>query len=73
MSVMFRGYLDADLWKIFTKLSHFCRQICAKQISKSLMSKLAKEITVHVRKMEKIFPWMVQCNALFASAFTLGS
>jgi hypothetical protein len=30
MSVMFRGYFDADLWKIFTELSYFYRQICAK-------------------------------------------
>jgi hypothetical protein len=55
MPVMFRGYFDADLWKIFTKLSYFYRQICAKQVSKSMMQKLEKEIMVLVCKMEKTF------------------
>jgi hypothetical protein len=56
MSVMFRGYFDVDLWKIFTELNYFYRQICPKQVSKSMMRKLEKEITVLVSKMEKIFP-----------------
>jgi hypothetical protein len=56
MSVMFRGYFDVDLWKIFTELSYFYRQICPKQVSKSMMRKLEKEITVLISKMEKIFP-----------------
>jgi hypothetical protein len=56
MSVMFRGYFDADLWKIFDELSYFHRQICAKQVSKSMMQKLEKEIAVLTCKMEKIFP-----------------
>jgi hypothetical protein len=37
MPVMFHGYFDADLWKIFTELSYFYRQICAKEVSKSMM------------------------------------
>jgi hypothetical protein len=32
MLVMFRGYFDADLWKIFDELSYFYKQICAKQL-----------------------------------------
>jgi hypothetical protein len=47
MPVMFCGYFDADLWKIFVELSYFYRQICPK---------LEKEIVVLVYKMEKIFP-----------------
>jgi hypothetical protein len=50
---MFRGYFDAGLWKIFAELSYFYRQICAKQVSKSMMQKLEKEITVFVCKIEK--------------------
>jgi hypothetical protein len=53
MLVMFCGYFDADLWKIFTELSYFYRQICAKQASKAMMQKLEKEIMVLVCKMEK--------------------
>jgi hypothetical protein len=55
MLVIFSGYFDADLWKIFAELSYFYRQICAKQVSKAIMQKLKKEITVLVCKMEKIF------------------
>jgi hypothetical protein len=56
MLVMFHGYFDANLWKIFTELSYFYWQICAKQVSKAMMQKLEKEIMVLVGKMEKIFP-----------------
>jgi hypothetical protein len=55
MPVMFCGYFKADLWKMFAKLSYFCRKICAKQISKEMMQKFEKEITVLLCKMEKIF------------------
>jgi hypothetical protein len=55
MSVMFCGYFDANLWKIFTELSFFYRHICASQISKAMMQKLEKEIVVLICKVEKIF------------------
>jgi hypothetical protein len=74
MPVMFCGYFDVDLWEIFAELSYLYRQICAKQVSKSMMQKLEKEITVLICKIEKnISTWMVQCDATFASVFTLGS
>jgi hypothetical protein len=53
MSVMFRGYFNTGLWKIFAELSYSYRQICAKQVSKVMMQKLEKEIAVLVCKMEK--------------------
>jgi hypothetical protein len=56
MLVMFHGYFNVNMWKIFTKLNYFYRHICAKQVSKVIMQKLEKEITVLVCKMEKIFP-----------------
>jgi hypothetical protein len=56
MLVMFHGYFNANLWKIFTELSYFYRQICAKQVSKAMMQKLEKEILVLVCKMKKIPP-----------------
>jgi hypothetical protein len=73
MPVMFRDYFDADLWKIFPELSYFYRQICAKQVSKVMMQKLEKKIVVFVCKMEKNPARMVQCDATFTSAFTLGN
>jgi hypothetical protein len=56
MSVMFCGYFKSNLWKMFAKLSYFYRKICAKQVSKAMMQKFEKEITVLVCKMKNIFP-----------------
>jgi hypothetical protein len=53
---MLRGYFDIDLWKMFTELSYFYRQLCAKQVSKTMMQKFEKEIPILVCKMEKVFP-----------------
>jgi hypothetical protein len=54
--VMFCGYFSPDLWKMLAGLSYFYRQICAKEISKKLMQRFEKEITILVCKMEKVFP-----------------
>jgi hypothetical protein len=56
MTVMLRGYFKPDLWKMFAKLSYFYRQICAKQVSKVMMQRWEKEMTVLVCKMEQVFP-----------------
>jgi hypothetical protein len=55
MLVMFCGYFKANLWNMFAKLSYFYRQICAKQVSKTIMQKLEKQIAVLVCKMETVF------------------
>jgi hypothetical protein len=55
MSVIFRGYFKPNLWKMFAKLIYFYRQICAKEVSKAMMQRLEKEITVLVCKMETVF------------------
>jgi hypothetical protein len=74
LSVMLRGYLDTDLWEMFTELSYFYRKLCAKQVSKMMMQKFKKEIPILIYKMEKSIPVrIVQCSAIFASSFTLGS
>jgi hypothetical protein len=64
MPVMFRGYFNANLWKIFAELNYFYIQICTKQVSKVMMQKLEKEISVLICKMEKYF-WLdgsMRCN-----------
>jgi hypothetical protein len=48
--------LNDDVWKALAKLSHFYRQLCAKEIKKVMLEKLDKEISVLIRKLEKIFP-----------------
>jgi hypothetical protein len=54
--VMFYGYLDDDVWTTLAELSHFYRQLCAKEIKKDMMEKLEDEILVLLCKLEKIFP-----------------
>jgi hypothetical protein len=53
---MFCGYLNDDVWKALAVLSHFYRQLCAKEIKKEMMVKLEKEIPVRICILEKIFP-----------------
>jgi hypothetical protein len=53
--VMFRGYLDDDVWMVLAELSHFYRQLCAKEIKKEIMEKLKEEIPMLICKLEKIF------------------
>jgi hypothetical protein len=56
ISVMFHGYLNDDVWKTLAKLSHFYRQLYAKETKKEMMEKLEKEIMMLICKLEKIFP-----------------
>jgi hypothetical protein len=53
LPVMFHGYLNDDVWKALAELSHFYRQLCAKEIKKEMME---KEIPMLICKLEKIFP-----------------
>jgi hypothetical protein len=48
--------LNDDVWKVLAELSHFYRQLCAKEINKEMLKKLEKEISVLICKLEKIFP-----------------
>jgi hypothetical protein len=54
--VMFYGYLDDDVWMTLAELSHFYRQLCAKEIKKEMMKKLEEEISMLIYKLKKIFP-----------------
>jgi hypothetical protein len=56
LPMMFHGYLDDDVWMTLAELSHFYRQLCAKEIKKDMMEKLEEEILVLLCKLEKIFP-----------------
>jgi hypothetical protein len=56
LPVMFRGYLNDDVWKALGELSHFYRQLCAKEIKKEMMEKLDNEMSVLICKVENIFP-----------------
>jgi hypothetical protein len=54
--IMFHGYLDDDVWMVLAKLSHFYRQLCAKEIKKEMMKKLEEKIPMLICKKEKTFP-----------------
>jgi hypothetical protein len=56
LPVMFRGYLDDDVWTTLAELSHFYRHLCAKEIKKDMIEKLEDEIPELLCKLEKIFP-----------------
>jgi hypothetical protein len=56
IAVIFCGYLDDDVWMVLAELSHFYRQLCAKEIKKEMMEKLEEDIPVLICKLEKIFP-----------------
>jgi hypothetical protein len=65
MLVMFHGYFTGDLCKIFAQLSYFYMPICANQVSKAMMQKLEKEISVLVCKMGKKYSHLdgsMRCN-----------
>lgn len=52
----FRGFLPEGIWACLAELSHFYRQLCAKQISKDTMLSMEQNIVVLICKLEKIFP-----------------
>jgi hypothetical protein len=73
MSIMFCGYFNVDLWKIFIELSYFYKEICAKEVSKVMMHKLEKEISLLVR-WKKVLPlgWFnVMQDLLLTTALVL--
>jgi hypothetical protein len=65
MPIMFRGYFNANLWKIFTKLSYFYRQICVKKVSKAMMQKLeSKSWSLYITwKKYSRLDGSMQCNS----------
>jgi hypothetical protein len=56
LPIIFRGYLDDNVCKALAELSHFYKQLCAKEIKKETMEKLEEDISVLIYKLKKIFP-----------------
>jgi hypothetical protein len=56
LPVAFRGFLLENIWTCLVELSHFYRQLCAKQISRESLLSLQENIAVLICKLEKIFP-----------------
>jgi hypothetical protein len=56
LPVMVRGYVPDHIWVVLAELSYFFRQLCAKEVSWSMLLALEAAAPVLVCKLEKIFP-----------------
>jgi hypothetical protein len=56
LPAMVRGYVPEPMWVVLAELSYLFRQLCAKEISRSVIADLEKAAPVLICKLEKIFP-----------------
>ena len=53
---MLRGYVPEHVWLVLAELSYFLRQLCVKELSRTVIDDLEKGAPVLLYKLEKIFP-----------------
>ena len=53
---MVRGYVPEHVWLVLAKLSYFFRQLCAKELSSTVITELETMAPELVCELEKIFP-----------------
>jgi hypothetical protein len=71
LPIMFRWYLNDDMWTALAELSCFYRQPSAKEIKKEMMKKLEKEIPMFLCKLKKkssLQDGSIQCNIYLPSS-----
>ena len=56
LPVMVRGYVPEHLWLVLAELSYFFYQLCAKELSRTVVANLEKVAPELLCKLEKIFP-----------------
>ena len=56
LPAMVRGFVPEGVWIVLAELSFFFRQLCAKEISRTVIKDLEKAAPVLLCKLEKIFP-----------------
>jgi len=56
LPVMVRGYVPEHVWLVLAELSNFFRQLCAKELPRSVIADLERMAPVLLCKLEKIFP-----------------
>jgi hypothetical protein len=56
LPAMVRGYVPEHMWLALAELSYFFRQLCAKELSRTMIDDLENEAPVLLCKLEKIFP-----------------
>jgi hypothetical protein len=56
LPAMVRGYVPVHVWLALSELSYFFRQLCAKELSRTVIAYLERLAPVLLCKLEKIFP-----------------
>jgi hypothetical protein len=56
LPAMVRGYVPEHVWLALSELSYFFRQLCAKELSRTVVAYLERLAPVLLCKLEKIFP-----------------
>ena len=54
--MMVRGYLSDQVWQVLAELRFFFRQLCAKELSLTVIEEMERMAPVLLCKLEKIFP-----------------
>jgi hypothetical protein len=53
---MVRGYVPEHVWLVLSELSYFFCQLCAKELSRTMIADFKRLTPVLLCKLEKIFP-----------------
>jgi hypothetical protein len=56
LPAMVRGYVPEHVWLALSELSYFFHQLCAKELSRTVVADLERLAPVLLCKLEKIFP-----------------
>jgi hypothetical protein len=56
LPAMVRGYIPEHVWLVLVELSYFFCQLCAKELSRTVIIDLERMAPVLLYKLEKIFP-----------------
>ena len=56
LPAMVRGYVPKHVWLVLAELSYFFCQLCAKELSQTVVANLEKVAPELLCKLEKIFP-----------------
>ena len=56
LPAMVRGYVPEHVWLVLAKLSYFFHQLCAKELSQTMIADLERMAPILPCKLDKIFP-----------------
>ena len=56
LPAMTRGFRPEPVWRVLAELSYFFRQLCAKELSRDVVSNLEEVAPMLICKLEMIFP-----------------